>query len=61
MLLYDELEREREAYQGSLNVSFHQACFEEFTTILSNLTIISEKVGLTTGCGFQHSIINLHR
>ena len=38
-----------EAYQGSLNVSFHHPCFEQLATILSNRTMISEKVGLTTG------------
>lgn len=47
-----------EAYQGSLNVSFHQPCLEQFATILSKRTIISEKVGLTTDSGSQHSSIN---
>ena len=52
--------RVKRTYQGSLNVSFHHPCFEQLVTILSNLTIISEKVGLTTGSGAQHSSINLH-
>lgn len=49
-----------DTYQGSLKVSFHHACLEQCPTILSNRTMTSEKIGRTTGSGFQHSSINLH-
>lgn len=48
-------------YQGSLKFSFHRLGLEQFAYILSSRRIISEKVGRTTGCGFQHSSINLQK
>jgi hypothetical protein len=52
--------RARDAYHGSLKVSFNHPCFEQLEQILSSLVMISEKVGLPPGSESQHSSINLH-
>lgn len=49
-----------DTYQGSLKGSFHHACLEQCAKILSNRTMTSEKIGRTTGSGFQHSSTNLY-